>query len=78
VEIHESALKHGIAEEDIQHAVSNAVAIDDRDDDTRLYLGAARNGNLLEIVSLRRDDDTELAIHAMMMRTSYRRLLPEE
>ncbi len=78
MEIHESALKHGIAEEDIQHAVSNAVAIDDRDDDTRLYLGAARNGNLLEIVSLRRDDDTELAIHAMMMRTSYRRLLPEE
>jgi len=78
VEIHESALKHGIAEEDIQHAVSNAVAIDDRDDETRLYLGAARNGNLLEIVSLRRDDGTELAIHAMMMRTSYRRLLPEE
>lgn len=78
MEIHESALKHGIAEEDIQHAVSNAVAIDDRDDETRLYLGAARNGNLLEIVSLRRDDGTELAIHAMMMRTSYRRLLPEE
>lgn len=78
MEIHESAFKHGIAEEDIQHAVDNAVAIDDRDDDTRLYLGAARNGNLLEIVSLRRDDQTELAIHAMMMRPNYRRLLPEQ
>ena len=76
--MHESALKHGIAEEDIRHAVSNAMAIDDRDDDTRLYLGAAQNGNLLEIVSLRRDDDTELAIHAMTMHRSYRRLLPEE
>jgi hypothetical protein len=54
------------------------MAIDDRDDDTRLYLGAAGNGNLLEIVSIRRDDDTELVIHAMPMRRAYARLLPEE
>lgn len=78
MEIHEAALKHGIAEQDIQHAVRNAMAIDDRDDDTRLYLGPDRDGNLLEVVSLHRDDDSELAIHAMTMRTGYRRLLPEE
>jgi hypothetical protein len=39
VEIHPSALKHGIADEDIEHAMRNALAIDDQDEDTRLYLG---------------------------------------
>lgn len=77
VEIHPSARKHGIADEDIQHATKNAMAIDDQDDDTRLYLGPARNAELLEIVTIVRDDDTELAIHAMKMRDKYQRLLPE-
>jgi len=31
---------------------------------------------LLEIVTIVRDDGSELVIHAMKMRTSYRRLLP--
>lgn len=35
VEIHPSARKHGIADEDIEHAVDNAMSIDERDDDTR-------------------------------------------
>jgi hypothetical protein len=78
VEIHESARKHGILDEDMLHAIENAMAIEDRDDDTRLYLGAAGNGNLLEVVSIRRADDTELIIHAMAMRSGYSRLLPEE
>jgi hypothetical protein len=39
VEIHTAALKHGIAAEDIEHAVQQAMTIDDQDDDTRLYLG---------------------------------------
>jgi hypothetical protein len=39
VEIHPSARKHGIADEDIDHAMRHALAIDDQDDDTRLYLG---------------------------------------
>ena len=43
----------------------------------RLYLGPARNGDLLEIVTVVRDDDTEVAIHAMKMRAKYQRLLPE-
>jgi hypothetical protein len=77
VEIYPSARKHGIADEDIKHATKNAMAIDDQDDDTRLYLGPARNAELLEIVTIVRDDDTELAIHAMKMRDKYQRLLPE-
>jgi hypothetical protein len=39
VEIHPSARKHGIADEDIDHAMRHAFAIDDQPDDTRLYLG---------------------------------------
>ena len=51
--------------------------IDDQDDDTRLYLGPARHAQLLEIVTIVRDDASELAIHAMKMRAAYQRLLPE-
>jgi hypothetical protein len=39
VEIHPSARKYGIADEDIEHAMRHPLAIDDQDDDTRLYLG---------------------------------------
>lgn len=78
VEIHPSARKHGIADEDIEHAVENAMSIDERDDDNRLYLGPARNAELLEVVTIVRDDGSELAIHAMQMRPKYLRLLPGE
>jgi hypothetical protein len=78
VEIHPSARKHGIADEDIEHAVTNAMTIDDQQDDTRLYLGPSRTADLLEVVSIARDDGSELAIHAMRMRSKYRRLLPED
>lgn len=78
MEIHPSARKHGIADEDIEHAVRNAMAIDDQQDDSRLYLGPARNADLLEVVTVIRDDTTELAIHAMRLRPRYRPLLPGE
>lgn len=38
VDIHPSARKHGIADVDIEHATSNAMVIENQDDDTRLYL----------------------------------------
>jgi hypothetical protein len=41
------------------------MAIDGQDDDLSLYLGLARNAELLEIVTIVREDDTELTIHAM-------------
>jgi hypothetical protein len=78
VEIHPSARKHGIADADIDHATRNAMTIDNLDDDLRLYLGPARNADLLEIVTVVRDDETELTIHPMKMRPKYQRLLPGE
>ena len=76
MEIHPSARKHGVADEDTEHAVEHAMAIDDQDEDTRLYLGPARNAELLEVVAIVRDDGSELAIHAMKIRPKYLRLLP--
>ena len=77
VEVHPSALKHGLAIEDIEHAVRNAMVSDDLDDDLRLYLGPSRSGSLLEVVVIVRGSGrSELAIHAMPMREKYRRLLP--
>jgi len=76
VQIHPSARKHGIADADIEHATRNAMAIDNLDDELRLYLGPARDADLLEIVTLARDDGSELVIHAMAMRPKYQRLLP--
>jgi len=76
VEIHPSARKHGVADEDIKHAMTQAMTIEDQDDDARLYLGPARNAYLLEVVTIVRDDGSELAIHAMAMRAKYQRLLP--
>lgn len=52
------------------------MAIEDQEDDTRLYLGPARSAALLEVVTIVRDDGSELAIHAMKMRRGYERLLP--
>lgn len=76
--IHPSARKHGIADADIEHAVSHAMSVDDGDNQTRLYLGAARNAELLEVATIARDDHSEIAIHAMKMTEKYRRLLPGE
>jgi hypothetical protein len=77
VDVHLSVLRHGVLVEDIEHAVRNSVSIDELDEDLRLYLGAARDGSLLEVITLVREEaEEELVIHAMAMRPKYRRLLP--
>ena len=77
VELAQSAFKHGVEEDDIEHAVSNAMVIEDLDDDLRLYLGPNRRAALLEVITLLREEpDVELVIHAMPMRAKYQRLLP--
>jgi hypothetical protein len=79
VDVLPSALRHGVLVEDIEHAVRHVMASDDLEDDLRLYVGPARSGALLEVISIvRQEDRTELVIHAMPMRAKYRRLLPGE
>ncbi len=77
MEIHRSARKHGIRDIDIEHAVENAMAAGDQDDGKVLYIGPDQAGNLLEIVSVLRDDGTEIVIHAMRMRHIYEPFLRE-
>lgn len=78
MEIYASAHRHGIIDEDIEHAVDHALAIGEQDDGKVLYLGPDRAGNLLEVVSMLRDDGSEIVIHAMRMRAKYEPFLPGE
>jgi uncharacterized DUF497 family protein len=77
VEVHESARKHGVVDEDIDHAIDHALAIEDagEDPDRWLVVGPDRAGNLLEVVVLTTVEDTQLAIHALPLRATFRRLL---
>lgn len=77
VEVHDSARKHGVADEDIHHSIDHALAIEDagEDPDRWLVIGPDCAGNLLEVVVLMTVEGTHLAIHAMPMRAKFSRLL---
>jgi hypothetical protein len=75
--IHPSARKHGIADADIEHGVRQAMSIDDRPNDTRLYLGPARNADLLEVATVFDSGGAQIAIH-MAIRSRYLRMLTGE
>ncbi len=72
-----SSRRHGASDEDIQHCIENAVAIEEVAEDPvgYLVLGPDRAGNLLELVILDRPQGPAV-IHAMKMRPKYRHLLP--
>jgi hypothetical protein len=76
--IHSSARKHGVSDADIRHAIRHVMSFDDQEEHLRLYLGPARNADLIEIVTVARTHQAEMAIHAMRMRPKYRTLLPGE
>ncbi|HVX19914.1 MAG TPA: hypothetical protein VHB02_01050 [Acidimicrobiales bacterium] len=73
-----SARKHGVADADMLHAVDHALAIEDagEEPDRWLVIGPDRAGNLLEVVVMMTAEGQQLAIHAMPMRTKFRRLFP--
>jgi hypothetical protein len=77
VEIYASAPKHGIHDLDINHAVEHALASGEQDDGKVLHLEPDRSGNMLEVVSVLRDDGTEIVIHAMPLRTRYEPFLSD-
>lgn len=71
MDFYASARKHGIADDDAVHAVEHALVAGEDDEGKCLYLGPDRAGNLLEVVSVVRDDGSEVVIHAMRMRRMY-------
>jgi hypothetical protein len=75
VEILPSARKHGVSDDDIRHAVLNALAAirPTTQPGFVMFVGPDQNTNMLEIGVLD-DDDEEYVIHAMRARPQYLRL----
>ncbi len=82
MEIHESARKHGVSDNDIWHAIAHALEVFDIDPDADpprvLAIGPDTAANLLEVIWLELDDDRDLVIHAMALRPTFFSLLPDE
>lgn len=80
VSVHNSALKHGISEEDSIYAATWAVWTEPLDEENpyrELRLGFDTSGRLLELVVLIFDSGNELIIHSMKARPQYFDLLPK-
>lgn len=77
VEIHMSARRHGVADDDMLHAIDHSLVVDDlgEDPDRWLVIGPDRSANLLELVVGVSVEGDELIIHAMPLRAVYRKLL---
>ena len=80
MEIHRSAYKHGLGDEEIVHAITHAVTVVDLEPEADppkvLAIGPDRAGNLLEIIWLELAGESGIVIHAMALRTVFRDLLP--
>ena len=79
VQIHESALKHGISDLDIRHACTNSSDMFELDQESYeikiLIIGPDSAGNLLEVIGLEINNQSLLIIHAMKIRKSMMNLL---
>lgn len=79
--IFESAYRHGLVDEDIEHAWHRALGFYDIDiehEPTKsLCIGPDRAGNLLELMYLQAADQ-DLIIHAMPLRRVFRTFLTGE
>ena len=74
MQVHQSALRHGVSAEDGTYAAEHWVYVADLDEESpqrELRLGFDTGGRLLELVVLRFDSGTELLIHAMKARPQY-------
>lgn len=69
--IAQTARKHDIADEEMLHAVRNAIAQWRLDDELTMRVGPARDGELLEVGVLGIDTDDPVIVHAMRARTQY-------
>ena len=79
MEVHASALKHGIDAQSVLTAASQPAYVAYLDDDNparQFRLGFDEVGRLLELVVLQFDSGNELVIHAMKARPQYYDLLP--
>ncbi len=79
MKVHASALKHGMAAEDVEQAAEWALWVEPLDDGPplrELRLGFDTHAMLLETVVLVFEGGEEMVIHAMPARKQYWDLLP--
>jgi hypothetical protein len=69
------ARKHGIADEDIVHAVRHGIRRIELDDDLSMLIGPAGDGALLEVGVLGLDGEDPVVVHAMALRAKFQRFL---
>lgn len=69
------ARNHGVADDDILHAVRNAMRRRDMGENLTMLIGPASAGALLEVGVLDLDGDDPVAIHAMPLRPKFYRFL---
>ena len=69
------ARKHGIADDDMLHAVRAAMRHVVMDDELTMLIGPARDGALLELGVLDIDGEDPVPIHAMALRPTFYRFL---
>jgi len=75
VRITRSARRHGVSDQAIRHAVTNAIRLVATDDGV-FVIGADDSGRVLELVARTTDDDL-VVFHAMPLRTvNAKRYLP--
>ena len=76
--IHSSSNRHGLTDDEIRHAWNNALGYfsvnAEAEPPKNLCIGPDPAGNLLEILYLELDE-TELTIHAMQLRPTFRTYL---
>jgi hypothetical protein len=72
LEIRPSALKHGISDDDVRHAINTAIAPIPQPDqpDFTMLIGPERSTGLIEIGVIETDDQ-DYVIHAMPARQMY-------
>lgn len=80
MEIHGHARIHGVADDDIVHAVRYHLrAVNPwRGDDRTLFIGPDTAGRLLQVVVVGVDSDDPTVIHARALTAALRRHLREE
>lgn len=69
------ARKHGVADDDIDHAVRTALRRVVMEEGLTMLIGAAVDGSLLEIGVLDFEGEDPVVIHAMALRPKFYRFL---
>jgi len=69
--IGEPARRHGLADEEMQHAVRNALRRTDMDEGLTMFIGPARDGTRV----LDFEGDDPVILHAMRLRSKFYPLL---